>query len=900
MNTASTPLSSPALSDCSVKDNQTSSPVTSKVVANPTPVTDSSSTVLHSGYSISSAWLSPPSSISTKPTASPATTLTGRQFKPSIPSSLSLPKQQPPKGFHIYSHLIPEKPIDFRLCFISRLPKEILVHILSNLDADEMKIATGVCRQWKSVVSDDLCWKAAFGNYFGGFPQRRLAVDSWRSEYLKRLALGREWHRSRQGIQSEPRIGRIDQMHVDHSEGRAYLGSLDRGMISIYNLFTGKVEKSSIFCSPDNLQISIGCMKIDKARIAIGYLDGSVGIITNFKGKGLPTRQKFAAKHMDAVTCLNWLPHITDILVSGSADGMVRLWYTPTETCLKQFQADGSGISHLYINDRNYIIAGTEAGQCVAWNIDVMLFSHCNRPKKLRPIESDVPKDSGVAVTASRIIKCGDQPIKFIEYNTISQSIAVVLNSPHANAANSNLPFEETLADQLTETNNACISIWHIPSGKQCVIFKSITLFTEITSLAWDATCADESSSSYSLLVAGDRHGSLHIWKVPSLQTFADHLVTIMTWESLVSLHNNPVCKLSIDGHKIVSGSSDGKVKVLDAMSGKLITGLALKIGRQSWEEWNGIANRDAMCNIWTNEYSLLVSFHETVKFWSFETMSKPRALPGRKSKNKINRRTSDAIFGRNDRGIYTQTDHVDMQNDIHEIRQEIEAERMEHAILMQQREAINGINHIQSGMTDDELLSYALMISAEQLQADQARRAECQTLLPQPTHSARSADSATSSCHSSTLSNVQRFTGSKECDDWDDDDHTIDAEAAEYLSPQTTGSRPNTMILNLDELDLNLPGNHRIVLSSGASRTSQNKLEDNDWSSASMLARRSPRIAPYSPSLHPQYRGRHHQSTGNVVVIPQRTLMDEEEELVYVLEMSRVEAEEAGYFNSE
>jgi hypothetical protein len=114
---------------------------------------------------------------------------------------------------------------------MDKMPNEVLIFIFSNLDPFELKHASGVCKRWNLVISDDNCWRFAFEYYFGSIPLRRITTGSWRREYLTRTGLLKEWGRGRQAIQFEPRIGKIEHIYLDMDEQKLFAGSLQKGTV---------------------------------------------------------------------------------------------------------------------------------------------------------------------------------------------------------------------------------------------------------------------------------------------------------------------------------------------------------------------------------------------------------------------------------------------------------------------------------------------------------------------------------------------------------------------------------------------------------------------------------------------------------------------------------------------
>ena len=148
--------------------------------------------------------------------------------------------------------------------WISSLPNEVMIIILSHLDPAELTKVTRVCKRWNAIISDDSCWRLAFETSFGVLPLRRVTSGSWRREYLTRRGLLNEWGRGRQAVTFEPRIGKVQVAYMSWDDCKLFVGSVEKGMISICQPISGKVEKESIFCGDeDRVPMQISVLKID-------------------------------------------------------------------------------------------------------------------------------------------------------------------------------------------------------------------------------------------------------------------------------------------------------------------------------------------------------------------------------------------------------------------------------------------------------------------------------------------------------------------------------------------------------------------------------------------------------------------------------------------------------------
>ncbi|GAA6024035.1 hypothetical protein JCM10207_004496 [Rhodosporidiobolus poonsookiae] len=196
---------------------------------------------------------------------------------------------------------------------ISLLPLELLAHVFAHLPPHALGTCQLVCKGWHDVVGDEASWRNAFETYYSVTPEslgRRLEPSSWRSEYIARVSLLRQWHRSRTAtVIHNPSLGAISLLHVtlpapsalplpisrtpSRSADATTLStttllsvSLDLGAAVHSTPFTGKVSRRPLLSSPiDHLGRPLGlpivaatsaAVSPDGTRLVWGMRDGSL------------------------------------------------------------------------------------------------------------------------------------------------------------------------------------------------------------------------------------------------------------------------------------------------------------------------------------------------------------------------------------------------------------------------------------------------------------------------------------------------------------------------------------------------------------------------------------------------------------------------------------------------
>ena len=771
-------------------------------------------------------------------------------------------------------------------CFVDYIPDEVLVHVFSSLEPEAIKIASATCRRWRAVISDEQCWRSAFSNYFKALPLKRISPTSWRNEYLTRVRLAKDWNRGRYAVQFDPRVGSIDEMYIDELEGRMYVGSLEKGAVTICHPATGKIERDSIHFSDDNEPLEIGAVKIDKYRIAVGYMTGNVSLITNFREKSSFSTRRLRGAHDGAVTCINWLAGNVGILATGGFDGDVRVWDVSAALCIRILGGDGSPITHLGLDEHKFVVGSTRSGECLVWEADL---------KSLIPkaIHSMHKRQAASAVSTY------EEPQRLLFQSSLRVAndmlFGFVYEGESRHLATGVSDFETT----------SSIMLWNIDSCSQR--FKLVG-HEVATVLKWDLPEAGSGGKAASLLIAGDLTGSLFIWSIPDLSQKHDAVIALSPIRTFFKPHEAPISSLIFDAHKIISASRDGKIQVMDSMSGKVIRYLAFKQTRSPWHRVEG-EERVAVRHIWSSATSVVTCMGNSIKYWSFDSENTSNGTPKKKKKGKLIMRAGGSssgsrLFSNQERYIKQQECESDLKTSLQHVRDDMEAERQRIVSLREQREIYNGNDVLGSNATEEELMSYAMMLSIAQHEEEEASRHFGDTMKIGSTGSAPRGSSPIGSVSSQLNSNRRPSTsslgswrkynpnsqsGSLPRDEWmdeedEDDDFPIspDAEMTRYISPSSISSRS----AEANDIDLSTSaGRRRIVFGSTAATGRGSKTEDSIRASntaASLMLMHSPRLQPALPS-QPIRR----QSQGNVIVTARPSQLEEDDELQYVLELS-------------
>ncbi|GAA6059935.1 hypothetical protein JCM10212_003075 [Sporobolomyces blumeae] len=272
---------------------------------------------------------------------------------------------------------------------IQNLPLECLAHIFANLPPRELGTCQLVCRAWNAVVDDEASWRTAFETYYGVTADslgRRIEPASWRAEYITRVALMRQWHRSRTPtVGHNPSLGAISSIHIQlpaisppvisrstnpAPPRRDSITPTDLTLLSaslplgaaVHSIpFTGKLSKRPLLSSPiDHLGRPIGlpivgvtsfAVSNDGTRLLWGMRDGSIrlsnsapsggrGAVGSTIDQGEVRQVPEAHREGTAVQLVSFsnvaglgggrvsttVQHRSDAFVTVGKDGIVAVW----------------------------------------------------------------------------------------------------------------------------------------------------------------------------------------------------------------------------------------------------------------------------------------------------------------------------------------------------------------------------------------------------------------------------------------------------------------------------------------------------------------------------------------------------------------------------------------------
>lgn len=416
-----------------------------------------------------------------------------------------------------------------KIDFISILPQELSLKILSYLDCKSLCQATMVCKRWKVLADDDRVWYHMCQQHIDrkcpncgwGLPllhmkNRARMIRGKKRDFannnnnktnphdsigLNRMNPWKIIYRDRFKVESNWRHGKcIIKEFKGHMDGiltmkfnyrLLFTGSYD-STVAIWDVFTGKLVRRLT-----GHQSGVKTLFFDGSKLITGSLDKTIRVWNYITGECVSTYRG----HTDSVMSVD---SFKKIIVSGSADKTVRIWHIESRTC--------------------YTLRGhTEWVNCVKLHPKSFSCYSCSDDTTIRMW--DIRTNTCLKVFRGHV----GQVQKVIPLRIVDIENLVTDNVPSDNGDDTN---EQQGTENTNEQENDNIN------GENVKLDETIPYPTHLLSCSLDNT--------------------IKLWDVKTgkcVRTQFGHVEGV--WD------------IAADTFRIISGSHDGSIKVWDLQSGK-------------------------------------------------------------------------------------------------------------------------------------------------------------------------------------------------------------------------------------------------------------------------------------------------------------------------------------------
>ncbi|KAI0128966.1 WD domain-containing protein [Xylariales sp. AK1849] len=296
-----------------------------------------------------------------------------------------------------------------RVDFVSKLPSELAIQILSHLDATHLSAAARVSKVWHEIAQDQQIWRQSFlrektttfatsqpiqpGAGFGVPPLR--PGNDWRKTYKARQELDQKW---KEGTAARPVYlnGHLDSIYcLQFDETKIITGSRDK-TVRIWDMRTFQcrlvigppevVNDTSILFDPNGRPVHFASVPEHEDRAH----------------ESVPATVSFTTHHKASVLCLQY---DDSILVTGSSDSTcivynIKSGYRP----IRRLEHHTAAVLDLAFDDKHIVTCSKDISICV-WDR--------NTGALLKQLKGHTGPVNAVQMRGNSIVSCsGDFRVK--------------------------------------------------------------------------------------------------------------------------------------------------------------------------------------------------------------------------------------------------------------------------------------------------------------------------------------------------------------------------------------------------------------------------------------------------------------------------------------------------------
>lgn len=380
----------------------------------------------------------------------------------------------------------------FQRDFISLLPKELALYVLSFLEPKDLLQAAQTCRYWRILAEDNLLWREKCREEGIDEPllvKKRKTVkpgfthSPWKCAYIRQHRIDTNWRR---GDLKSPKVLKGHDDHVitclQFCGNRIVSGS-DDNTLKVWSAITGKCLRTlvghtgGVWSSQmrDNIIISgstdrtlkvwnaetgecihtlyghtstVRCMHLHEKRVVSGSRDATLRVWDIESGQCLHVLMG----HVAAVRCVQYDGRR---VVSGAYDFMVKVWDPETETCLHTLQGHTNRVYSLQF-DGIHVVSGSLDTSIRVWDVET---GNC-----IHTLTGHQSLTSGMELKDNILVSGNaDSTVKIWDIKT-GQCLQT-LQGPHKHqSAVTCLQFNKNFV--ITSSDDGTVKLWDLKTGE--------------------------------------------------------------------------------------------------------------------------------------------------------------------------------------------------------------------------------------------------------------------------------------------------------------------------------------------------------------------------------------------------------------------------------------------------
>ncbi|GFO45400.1 F-box/WD repeat-containing protein 7 [Plakobranchus ocellatus] len=380
----------------------------------------------------------------------------------------------------------------FQRDFISLLPKELALYVLSFMEPRDLLRAAQTCRYWRVLAEDNLLWREKCREegideemVYGSRMRRRLSAarSPYKSLYMRQSQIEHNW---RTGVNRPPKHLKGHDDHVitclEFCGNRVVSGS-DDNTLKVWSVTSGKCLRTLIGhtggvwssqmsgtvvisgSTDRTLKVwnaetgqcrhtlyghssTVRCMSLHENQVVSGSRDATLRVWDIDTGEC----QHILMGHQAAVRCVQFDGRK---VVSGAYDYTVRVWDPETETCLHTLQGHSNRVYSLQF-DGIHVVSGSLDTSIRVWDVET---GNC-----LHTLIGHQSLTSGLELKNNILVSGNaDSTVKVWDITT-GQCLQTLQGPNKHQSAVTCLQFSKKFV--ITSSDDGTVKIWDLKSGE--------------------------------------------------------------------------------------------------------------------------------------------------------------------------------------------------------------------------------------------------------------------------------------------------------------------------------------------------------------------------------------------------------------------------------------------------
>ncbi|XP_071439774.1 F-box/WD repeat-containing protein 7-like [Hetaerina americana] len=430
----------------------------------------------------------------------------------------------------------------FQRDFISLLPKELALYVLSFLEPRDLVRAAQTCRYWRLLTEDNLLWREKC---------REAGVHDVR-EALIQLRRQQQYHASRSAVASVEgsQVSRTpNSNNVPPYVTSPWKAAYMRQHTIEMNWRVRPLRPPKVLKGHDDHVIT--CLQFSGNRIVSGSDDNTLKVWSATTGKCLRT----LVGHTGGV----WSSQMSgSVIISGSTDRTLKVWNAETGCCVHTLYGHTSTVRCMHLHGKK-VVSGSRDATLRVWHIESgeclhVLVGHL---AAVRCVQYD-----------GRLVVSGAYDYMVKVWNPEREECLHTLQG-HTNRVYS-LQFDGVHV--VSGSLDTSIRVWEVETGAcrhTLMGHQSLTSGMELR---------------HNILVSGNADSTVKVWDI-----LTGHCLQTLSGPNK---HQSAVTCLQFNSKFVITSSDDGTVKLWDVKTGEFIRNLvALGSGGSGGVVWRIRAN---------------------------------------------------------------------------------------------------------------------------------------------------------------------------------------------------------------------------------------------------------------------------------------------------------------------